>query len=56
MKKRQQVQLTVGLLNEGGIGDAAKTLQKLITGDCNEYYGAMMKALRMIKALKIQIN
>ena len=55
MKKRQQVQVTVGLLNEGA-GDAAKTLQRLIHGDCNDYYNAMMKALSMIKALKIQIN
>ena len=48
--------MTVGALNEGGIGDAARTLQRLIQGDCNDYYNAMMKALSMIKALKIQIN
>lgn len=56
MKHRQQLQSIVCQINKGSEQASPKHLQTLFSGECLSQYSTMMKALSVIKQLRIEIS
>lgn len=56
MKHRQQLQSIACQINKGSDLASPKHLQSLFSGDCLAQYSTMMKALSVIKQLRIEIS